>query len=92
MRRSTLSPCVERRGGDNPIARGVNVSSTFGKYLCASATFDGVEDHGRTYDYAKDGRITVLHRDNRTRRLTHTGAKAWSVPDRKLVEVIHATH
>ena len=49
-------------------------------------------DSGRTYDYAKDGRITVLHWNNRTRRLTHTGAKAGSVPDSKLIEVIHAMH
>jgi len=61
-------------------------------YPGANATFDLYEDNGRTYDYAKDGRITVLHWDNRTRRFTHTGAKAWSVPDSQLVEVIHAAH
>ncbi len=68
------------------------MSNTLGKYLCASATFDWVADHGGTCDYAKDGRATVLCGDNGIQCFTRTGAKAWSVPDCMLVEVIHTAH
>lgn len=59
-------------------------------YPGATATFKLYEDNGETYDYKKDGRITVLHWDDTHHRFTHTGAKAWSVPDTQLVKVIHA--
>jgi hypothetical protein len=45
-----------------------------------------------TYNYAKDGKITVLHWDDKARRFTHTGASAWSVPDSDLVDVIQASN
>ena len=51
------------------------------------------DDNGGTYDCAKDGRITVLHRGNRTGHFTHRGDKAWLVvPDRTNIEVIHVVH
>jgi alpha-D-xyloside xylohydrolase len=59
-------------------------------YPGANATFQLYEDNGKTYDYKEDGRITVLHWDNADHRFTHTGAKAWSVPDSDLVKVVHA--
>jgi alpha-D-xyloside xylohydrolase len=60
-------------------------------YPGADATFDLYRDGGKTYRYEKTGgRITVLHWDDRARRFTHTGARAWSVPDRELVKVIQA--
>ncbi len=61
-------------------------------YPGADATFDLYRDDG-SYDYEKTGgRVTVLHWDDRTRRFTHTGAKAWRVPDAQLVKVIRASH
>lgn len=59
-------------------------------YPGANATFDLYRDNGETYDYKRDGRITVLHWDNHDRRFTQSGAKAWSVPDAKLVKVVQA--
>ncbi|ACO34569.1 MULTISPECIES: TIM-barrel domain-containing protein [Acidobacterium] len=61
-------------------------------YPGADATFTLYQDNGKTEDYKKDGRLTVLHWDNETHRFTHTGAAAWSVPDQELVKVIHATN
>ena len=60
-------------------------------YPGANATFDLYRDDG-TYDYEKTGgRVTVLRWDDRARRLTHTGATAWSVPDSGLIKVIRAS-
>ena len=56
------------------------------------AAFASYDDNGGTYDHAEEGRITVLRRGDVTRRFTHRGAKAWSVQDGNLVEVIHAVH
>lgn len=61
-------------------------------YPGADATFKLYEDDGKTYDYKKDGRVTVLHWDEATHRFTHSGAPAWSVPDDQLVKVIHASN
>ncbi|MEJ2009617.1 MAG: glycoside hydrolase family 31 protein [Acidobacteriota bacterium] len=59
-------------------------------YPGANATFDLYRDDGTTYDYKKTGGwITVLHWDDKDHRFTHTGARAWSVPDSELVKVIH---
>lgn len=61
-------------------------------YPGADATFDLYRDDG-TYRYEKAGGwITALHWDDQTQRFTHTGAEAWSVPDRNLVRVIHASN
>lgn len=59
-------------------------------YPGANATFNLYRDNGETYDYKRDGRITVLHWNNHDRRFTQSGAKAWSVPDAKLVKVVQA--
>ena len=57
-------------------------------YPGADATFDLYRDDG-TYDYEKTGgRITALHWDDRAHLFTHSGPKAWSVPDSELVRVI----
>jgi alpha-D-xyloside xylohydrolase len=61
-------------------------------YPGSDATFDLYRDDG-TDDYRKSGgRITVLHWDDHARRFTHSGARAWSVPDDSLIEVVRATH
>jgi alpha-D-xyloside xylohydrolase len=61
-------------------------------YPGANATFDLYRDDG-SYDYEKTGgRITMLQWDERAHRFTHTGAKAWSVPDSSLVKVIRASN
>ncbi len=62
-------------------------------YPGANATFDLYRDNGATYNYERSGgRITVLHWDNKDHHFTHTGAKAWSVPDSEMVKVIHVSN
>jgi alpha-D-xyloside xylohydrolase len=61
-------------------------------YPGANATFDLYRDEGTPADESSGGRVTVLHWDERTRRFTHTGARAWSVPDATLVKVMHASN
>jgi alpha-D-xyloside xylohydrolase len=61
-------------------------------YPGANATFDLYRDEGTPADERSGGQVTVLHWDERTRRFTHTGARAWSVPDATLVKVMHASN
>jgi len=61
-------------------------------YPGADARFTLFSDDGTTYDYEKGaGRITRLHWDQATHRFTHTGAAAWSAPDAKIVQIVHAS-
>jgi alpha-D-xyloside xylohydrolase len=58
-------------------------------YPGADANFTLYNDDGHTYDYEKgQHQITQLHWDDATHQLSHTGAKAWDVPDSELVKVI----
>jgi alpha-D-xyloside xylohydrolase len=55
----------------------------------ADADFTLYQDDGKTYAYEKgDDQITRLHWDDATRKLTHSGAAAWTGPDSQVVEVV----
>jgi alpha-glucosidase (family GH31 glycosyl hydrolase) len=55
----------------------------------ADAEFTLYQDDGKTYAYEKgDDQITHLHWDDATRKLTHSGAAAWSGADSQVVEVV----
>ncbi len=55
----------------------------------ADAEFTLYQDDGKTYAYEKrDDQITHLHWDDAARKLTHSGAAAWSTPDGQVVEVV----
>ncbi|HUV71060.1 MAG TPA: TIM-barrel domain-containing protein [Terracidiphilus sp.] len=57
-------------------------------YPGADADFTLFSDDGQTYAYEKGaGSITRLHWDQASRRLTHQGAVAWTLPDAQIVEV-----
>ncbi|MGH9594017.1 MAG: TIM-barrel domain-containing protein, partial [Bryobacteraceae bacterium] len=57
-------------------------------YPGADADFTLFSDDGQTYAYEKGaGSITRLHWDQASRRLTHQGAAAWTLPDAQIVEV-----
>jgi alpha-D-xyloside xylohydrolase len=58
-------------------------------YPGVDATFTLFADDGQTYGYEKGGgRITHLHWNDTTQKLTHTGAEAWSAQDGSIVEII----
>ena len=60
-------------------------------YPGADADFTLYNDDGKTYAYEKgESRITQLHWDDAARKLTHTGAAAWTGPDADLIEVVGA--
>ncbi len=54
------------------------------------ASFTLYRDDGTTYAYEHgDYKVTHLHWDQQTQKLTHTGAPAWTAPDSQVVDVIH---
>ena len=58
-------------------------------YPGADGDFTLYSDDGKTYAYEKgDFRITNLHWDDSTDKLTQKGSVAWTVPDSQLVEVV----
>jgi alpha-D-xyloside xylohydrolase len=58
-------------------------------YTGAAADFTLFSDDGTTYAYEKGaGSITNLHWDDAQRKLTHTGAPAWSQPDASIVDIV----
>jgi alpha-glucosidase/alpha-D-xyloside xylohydrolase len=58
-------------------------------YPGADGDFTLYSDDGKTYAYEKgDFRITNLHWDDSTGKLTQKGSVAWTVPDSQLVEVV----
>lgn len=61
-------------------------------YPGADADFTLYNDDGNTYAYEQGngGQLTKLHWDNTSRKLTHSGAPAWTAPDEDLVEVVSA--
>ena len=55
-----------------------------------NASFTLYRDDGTTYAYEHgDYKVTHLHWDQQTQKLTHTGAPAWTAPDSQVVDVIH---
>jgi alpha-D-xyloside xylohydrolase len=58
-------------------------------YPGADGSFTLYQDDGKTYAYEKgESRITRLHWNDASGKLTHEGATAWSGPDASLLEVI----
>ena len=58
-------------------------------YPGANASFTLFSDDGISYAYEKGGgSVTQLHWDDTGRKLTHTGAAAWTVPDEGVVEIV----
>jgi alpha-D-xyloside xylohydrolase len=58
-------------------------------YPGADATFTLFTDDGTTYAYEHTGgKQTTLHWNDAARKLTHTGAAAWSVPDSTILTVV----
>jgi alpha-D-xyloside xylohydrolase len=59
-------------------------------YPGANGEFTLYNDDGKTYAYEKgESQIMHLHWDDAARKLTHTGAAAWSGADADLIEIIH---
>ncbi len=57
-------------------------------YPGANGSFTLFADDGTTYAYEKGGgSVTTLKWDDATRKLTHEGVAAWSVPDKAAVKV-----
>ncbi|MGH9562191.1 MAG: DUF5110 domain-containing protein, partial [Terracidiphilus sp.] len=62
-------------------------------YPGADARFTLYSDDGATYAYEKGVyEITNLEWSDASRKLTHTGAAAWSESDTQIVEVIDGSH
>lgn len=58
-------------------------------YTGADGDFTLFNDDGKTYAYEKgDSRITHLHWNNVTGRLTHTGPAAWTDSDTSIVKIV----
>ncbi len=58
-------------------------------YPGANADFTLFSDDGTTYAYEKNGgSITKLHWNDATGKLSTEGAKAWTAPDKNVIEVI----
>jgi len=88
-------PIFVRAGAILPL--GVAIESTNEKqeiaslriYPGADGDFTLYSDDGTTYAYETGkGEITRLHWNNGASKLEHTGATAWSKPDRALVEIV----
>lgn len=57
-------------------------------YPGADADFTLYDDDGASYDYEKGkSRITQLHWNDSAKKLTHTGAKAWTGTDAGVIEI-----
>ena len=84
---------AQRYTGADPTAMQVEVTGaqfvwTF-RYPGADATFNLFSDDGNTYAYEKgSGSVTKLLWNDKTHRLNHEGAAAWSAPDKTIVEII----
>jgi alpha-glucosidase (family GH31 glycosyl hydrolase) len=58
-------------------------------YPGASVDFTLYSDDGNTYAYEHgQHKITHLHWDDAARKLTHTGAQAWTAPDTQIVKIV----
>jgi len=58
-------------------------------YPGANGDFTLYSDDGKSYSYEKgEGRITRLHWDDQTQKLTHEGARAWFESDPQILEIV----
>jgi alpha-D-xyloside xylohydrolase len=58
-------------------------------YAGADGDFALYQDDGKTYAYEKgEYSVTRMHWNDSTRKLSHEGAQAWTVPNAEIVEVI----
>ena len=58
-------------------------------YPGADGDFTLYDDDGKTYAYESgERRITRLHWNNASRRLSHEGSQAWTGPDTGILEIV----
>jgi alpha-glucosidase (family GH31 glycosyl hydrolase) len=88
-------PLFVRAGSIIPLGSAIESTSDTQKiekiriYPGADAEFTLYDDDGKTYAYEKgDSRITHLHWNDATQKLTHQGAPAWAAPDSDVVEIV----
>jgi alpha-D-xyloside xylohydrolase len=88
-------PLFVRAGSIVPLGEAVDSTAESQKiakvrvYRGANSDFTLYDDDGTTYAYEQGaGKITRLHWDDRTQKLTHVGAAAWAGPDAAILEVI----
>ena len=88
-------PLFVRAGSIVPIGAPIDSTAQAQKiakvrvYPGADAAFTLYDDDGKSYYYEQGkSRITELRWDNAAKKLTHTGAEAWSGGDGSVVEVI----
>lgn len=76
-----IGEAIESTSQKQPIAK-VRI------YPGADSTFTLFDDDGNSYAYEKGaGSIVTLHWDNASRKLTHSGASAWTQPDSSIIEI-----
>jgi len=88
-------PLFVRAGSILPLGEPIESTSQTQKiaklriYPGADADFTLYDDDGTTYAYEKGAdRITKLHWDNASRKLSHSGAQAWKGSDADVIEVV----
>lgn len=88
-------PLFVRAGSIVPIGSPVESTAQAQKiakvrvYRGGDGDFTLYSDDGTTYAYEPgNDKITHLHWDDATQKLSHTGAQAWTAPDSQIVEVI----
>jgi alpha-D-xyloside xylohydrolase len=89
-------PLFVRAGSIVPIGTPIestNQKQTIEKlrvYPGADGDFTLYRDDGRTYAYERgDFQITEIHWNEAEKKLTHTGASAWTGSEASLVEIVH---
>ena len=88
-------PLFVRAGSIVPLGEAIESTNQAQKiarlrvYAGTDAEFTLYDDDGKTYSYENGGnRITRLHWNNATQKLSHEGAEAWSKADTEVIEVI----
>ncbi|MGH9585204.1 MAG: TIM-barrel domain-containing protein, partial [Bryobacteraceae bacterium] len=88
-------PLFVRAGSIVPIGSPVESTAQVQKIakLCVYRGADGdftlYRDDGTTYAYEQGkSRITHVHWDDATQKLSHSGAQAWTVPDSEILETV----
>ncbi|WP_263359354.1 glycoside hydrolase family 31 protein [Acidicapsa ligni] len=88
-------PLFVRAGSILPIGQPIENTTQAQKiarvriYPGSDADFTLYDDDGTSYDYEKGkSRITQIHWDDSTKKLTHTGDSAWPDSDSSVIEVI----
>ena len=89
-------PLFVRAGSILPLGEPIESTSQTQKvaklrvYPGADADFTLYDDDGVTYAYEKGtDKITTLHWDDATQKLSHSGAQAWTGSDSEVVEVVN---